>query len=254
MPAGPILYLVLLLSAALGFSLGAFGGGGTLLAVPMLMYVAGMDAKNAIGTSLLIVGLTSLVAAGMYWRAGRVELRAVLMLGLSGALGAVLGAQVTSWVSDFVLTVLFATLMLLVSLRMLFSRDSKRTEKHAQARRRPMVLLSVGTAIGFLTGFLGVGGGFLLVPALAILVNLPMKQAVGTSLAIVTLNSTLGFFGHMAELSVNLWSAASLALPAAVGALVGQRLAHRWSEQRIRTGFAVLSMLVAIGMLAKELS
>jgi uncharacterized membrane protein YfcA len=252
MPEGALLYVVWLLCGLLGFSLGAFGGGGTLLAVPLLIYVAGFAAQDAIGLSLLIVGLTSLVASLMYWRAKLVDLRAVALLGLAGALGALGGAQVTSLFSDRTLSLLFAGLMVVVSVWMLMRKDATETQTYNPSSTSPWLLLIVGACIGFLTGFLGVGGGFLIVPALAIWVHLPMQRAVGTSLAIVTINSSLGYVAHMQELTVSPWSAASLAVPAVIGALIGLKLANRWPACKVRYGFASLSIVVATGMIIAE--
>lgn len=254
MPNPPLLYLVIVLSGLLGLSLGAFGGGGTLLAVPMLIYIAKMDAQRAIGMSLLIVSLISALASFMYWKAKLVDVRAVAWLGPSGAVAALVGARFTSLLSDRSLSLLFASLMLFVSTWMLFRKDTPHQTSDVIRDHSPLLLLSIGSSIGFLTGFLGVGGGFLIVPALTLVAELPIQRAVGTSLAIITINSMLGFIGHIDNLDVTPWAIAVLVIPAVLGAWTGQQLAQRWPAKQTRTGFALLSLTVAIGMFAIELT
>ena len=175
----PHFLLALALSTLIGLSLGLLGGGGSILAVPVLVYVAGVDVHTAIGASLGLVGATALVGGLVHARAKRVDLRTAVLFGGAGMAGAPLGAQFTHAVAPRVLMLLFAALMLTVGGLMLRGRVGSRP---VAVRPHPLAAPAAGFGVGLLTGFLGVGGGFLIVPALTLLAGLPMHTAVGTSL------------------------------------------------------------------------
>jgi uncharacterized membrane protein YfcA len=218
--------------------------------VPILIYVAGVPAQQAVGMSLVLVGVTSLLAGLVHRHAGRVDLRAAAGFGLAGVLGAPLGAQLTPRVSPALLLTLFAVLMLMVGTLMLRGLG----EPGAPAQRRPAALvLAAGWGVGLLTGFLGVGGGFLVVPALALLVRLPMPVAVGTSLPVIALNCAAGFAGHLGHGLPPLGLTAGFTSVAVIGSLLGARLSGRLSASRLRRAFAVLVLLLALLLLAHNL-
>ncbi len=170
--------VALALSLLVGVSLGLLGGGGSILAVPILVYVAGVPAQAAIPMSLVVVGLVSALGTLLYARLGLVRLRAALVFGCAGIVGALLGARLTQRVSERWLLTLFAMLMLIVAVSM----ARKRREPVALDRFEPRLaaMVAVGFGVGVLTGFLGVGGGFVIVPALLWAGRLPMKGTISS--------------------------------------------------------------------------
>jgi hypothetical protein len=244
----PHLVLALVLSTLIGVSLGLLGGGGSILAVPVLVYVARVEVHSAIGMSLAIVGTTALVGGLVHARAGRVDLRAAALFGGSGMLGAPLGAQATHAVAPRVLLLLFAALMLAVGGLMLRGTAGARPG----TPRHPVAVPAAGFGVGLLTGFLGVGGGFLIVPALTLLARLPIHAAIGTSLLVIAANSAAGVLGHLRQGEMPLGLTAAFTASAALGALAGVRLASSLDPARLRRAFAVFVVLVGLFLLAKN--
>ena len=234
--------LALLGAALIGLSLGLTGAGGSIITLPVLVYLADVAPKEAVGLSLFIVGVAALVGALQRIRGGGIHPKAALMFALSGMVGAAGGARLTPLVSGRVLMVIFAMLMLVVAVNMLIGKND---ELSPAAECKPLRCLLAGLAVGVLTGFIGVGGGFLLVPALVKFAKLPLRQATGTSLAIIAFNSASGFLGHFGEAPPR-WPLAFLfAGIAAAGVLAGASLAKRMPVARLRQGFAV--MVIATG-------
>jgi hypothetical protein len=232
----------LVLAAAIGISLGALGAGGSIITVPVLVYVAGISAHTAISMSLVIVGATSIFGAWLHQRHGQVYARAVLMLGSAGMAGAFLGSSLTHLVSEKVLMLSFALLMLTAGAAMLRSRP----DTSLLPRCSPPRCLSIGAAVGVLTGFLGVGGGFLIVPALILFAGLAPKTAVGSSLAIIGLNSTAGLLGHLRYADVD-WKLTLLFLAVALtGMWFGEKICTQVSQQTLRRIFAWFILAIAI--------
>jgi uncharacterized membrane protein YfcA len=247
----PHLLLALVLSTLIGVSLGLLGGGGSILAVPVLVYVARVEVHAAIGMSLAVVGATALVGGLVHARAGRVDLRAAALFGGAGMLGAPLGAQATHAVAPRVLLLLFAALMLTVGALMLRGREAARPEP---AIPHPAAVPAAGFGVGLLTGFLGVGGGFLIVPALALLAGLPIHRAVGTSLLVIAANSAAGLLGHLGRGEMPLSLTAAFTAVSALGALAGVRMASSLNPARLRRAFAVFVVLVGLFLLARNVS
>ena len=245
----PHLLLALALSTLIGLSLGLLGGGGSILAVPVLVYVARVDVHAAIGMSLAVVGTTALVGGLVHARAGRVDPRAAALFGGAGMLGAPLGAQATHAVAPRVLLLLFAALMLAVGGLMLRGRAGARP---GTPRPHPVAVPAAGFGVGLLTGFLGVGGGFLIVPALTLLTRLPIHAAIGTSLLVIAANSAAGVLGHLRQGEMPLGLTAAFTASATLGALVGVRLASSLDPARLRRAFAVFVILVGLFLLAKN--
>jgi uncharacterized protein len=247
----PHLLAALVLSALIGLSLGMLGGGGSILAVPVLVYVARFEAREAIAASLAVVGATSVAGSLFHARAGRVRFRAAALFGGSGMAGAPLGAVATRLVPAPVLLLLFALLMVVVSVLMLRPRVGGDT---AAVRRAPTpTMAAAGFAVGLLTGFLGVGGGFLIVPALVVLVGLPMHQAVATSLLVIALNSGAGLLGHL-QAGFPLALTAAFTAVATGGALAGTRLADRVAPHRLRRAFGIFVLLVGLALGVRNLA
>jgi hypothetical protein len=236
----------LLLASAIGLSLGLLGGGGSILTVPIFVYVLGYAAKPAIAMSLPVVGATSLVGAVGHWRAGNVNLRQAVSFGVVAMVGAYAGARLAVLVSGVVQLTLLAVVMLAAAMSMLRRpRDRAATAGTADAKpvSRPLVLL-VGLGVGLLTGLVGIGGGFLIVPALVILARLPMKQAVGTSLVVIAMNSASGFAGYLGQVDVP-WAFMGMFTAVAIGGiLVGTYLVRFVSQQALKRAFALFLLLM----------
>jgi uncharacterized membrane protein YfcA len=244
----PHLLIAIVLSTVVGVSLGLLGGGGSILAVPLLVYVARLDVHVAIGMSLAVVGATALGGALVHARAGRVDLRAALLVGGAGMAAAPFGAHLSHTVAQRVLLLLFATLMIVVGGLMLRGRrDGSAGGPH---RPRRLAVVGTGLGVGLLTGFLGVGGGFLIVPALTLLAGLPIHTAVGTSLLVIALNAAAGLAGHLRQGEIPLGLTAAFTAASLVGAFFGERLSSRVEPVRLRRAFAVFVILVGLGLLA----
>jgi uncharacterized membrane protein YfcA len=237
-----------LTSLFIGLSLGLVGGGGSILALPVLVYVAGLDVHKAIGVSLAVVGGTALVGGIGQWRHGRVSPRAAAVFGGAGMLAAPLGARATPLVPGRALLLLFAGLMLVVGALMLRGGpdEPRRHDAHWLA------LATVGGCVGLLTGFLGVGGGFLIVPGLTLLAGLPIERAIGTSLVVIAANSASGLASHLRRGGLPGAATAAFTLAAIAGALAGVRLARRLEARQLRRGFARLVILVGLALLARN--
>jgi uncharacterized protein len=236
-----------LLSGMVGLSLGMVGGGGSILAVPVLVLVTHLAPAAAVGTSLAMVGATSLVASYAHHRRGHVMPQVALVFGLSGVLTAFLGARLTALVSGTILMYVFAGLMLVVGVGMVLGRgrDAGREARSAPAPRL-MASILAGASVGLVTGFLGVGGGFLVVPALVAFAGLELRQAVGTSLLVIAINSAAGFAGHLAGGHLDVGLIVVLTTAAVVGALVGERAARQLSTTKLRRAFGLVVIVVGL--------
>lgn len=248
-PADVSAHLVgsLALSGAIGFALGVFGGGGSILAVPMLVFVTRVSPAAAAGMSLAMVGATSLTASYAHHRRGQVRLRIALLFGGAGIATAFLGARLSHLVSGRTLMLAFATLMVVVGGWMFVERRTAVVRDETKAVRPHLLsALLAGGVVGAITGFLGVGGGFLIVPALIAFAGLEMREAVGTSLLVIAINSAAGLLGHLGKEHFDLRLAAMLTALAVVGALSGERSARGTSLERLRRGFALF--VIAVGL------
>jgi uncharacterized membrane protein YfcA len=241
--------VALLLAALAGVCLGALGGGGSSLTTPILLYVLGMPAREAIATSMLVVGATSAVGAAQHARDGNVDARTGLTFGLAGMVSALGAGRLAEYLPERVLLALFALLMLATGAAML-----RRAPPLAPgAAASPALAALVGLGTGALTGLVGAGGGFIAVPALVLLLALPMKRAVGTSLLVITLNAFTGFLGHATHVQVDYAVAAALAAASISGTFVGAPLARRIPAERLRGAFAVFVLLVGAWVLTHQL-
>ena len=292
----PLLAAAVPLGLLIGLSLGALGGGGSILTVPALVYVLGQDPRTATTSSLLIVGVTSLIALIPHARAGRVRFGQGLLFGALGTAGSLAGTALSATVPPQVLLTAFAALMLLVAALML--RRSSRTVGGRRAdddadsaagadgadgaggagfgdpslvplaTLRPLTcacprvakLLVTATVVGAMTGFFGVGGGFVLVPALVLALAFPMPVAVGTSLLVIAVNSATALAGRLAgpgpqTVGAHLdWAVIAVFTAAAVlGSLAGSRIASRTNPARLARAFAVLLVAVALYTAARSI-
>lgn len=243
--------LAIILGSLIGLSLGMLGGGGSILTVPALVYVLGQDPHAAVSASLVIVGLNAFTGAWFHRRAGHVRLKSAALFGGVGLAAAFAGARLSKLLPSALLLVLFALLMLTVAVLMLRGSAPKRTDSGAAPIWWKVLIGGLG--VGFLTGFLGVGGGFLIVPALVLLLGMDMRDAVGSSLVVIALNSAAGVLGHLGESSVS-WLIIGLLLAGGLpGLLLGTRLAQRLPVAQLRQGFAVLVILLGATLLAINL-
>lgn len=240
----------LILSAAIGLSLGLIGGGGSILTVPILVYLLGVGPHEAVGMSLAVVGATSILGAFLHWRRSNVDVSAGLLFGISGIIGAFLGSPLTKMVSPQALLLIFGLLMLVVAVSMIWRRNAPVDDiAHTP---HPLQGILAGTGVGILTGFIGVGGGFLIVPALVFFGGLPMKRAIGTSLFIIFLNCAAGLVGHLSTGAFD-WRLTGMVSGLAVaGAVAGSFLSHRIAAHRLQSLFAVLVLGVAAFLVVKN--
>ncbi len=245
------LIIGLLLSLLIGLSLGLLGGGGSLITVPVLVYVLGVEPHQAIRMSLAVVGATSALAATLHYRRGTLRLAAGLLLSASGILGAYFGARLTYLFTPAALLLTLAALMLLIATLMLRRHDPQDGVTEGQ-QARPVIMVLTGLSIGVLTGLFGVGGGFLIVPALTLLAGLPMQEAIGTSLLVIAINAVAGLLGHLQHGGFDPLLTVAVTTLAVLGMLLGVTWSALVSSARLRTGFALFIIAVALFLVAKN--
>src|SRR5690606_32340448 len=229
--------------------LGLLGGGGGILAVPLLVYVVGIGAKPAIAMSLFLVGTTSLVGAAVQARAGRVRSKVGVSLGATSMAGAIVAGRLAAFVPEGVLLAGLGTVMLLTALAMLRGRRSR-------ASARPLALvrvLAMGAGVGLVSGFVGAGGGFLIVPALTIFGGLAMHEAIATSLFVIALQSFAGFAGHVGHVALDWPLLAVITSTAIAGMVGGSVLGKRCSTRVLKLGFSSLVIATALFVLGQQL-
>lgn len=252
------------LAVFIGLSLGLLGGGGSILAVPILVYVMGVNSKAAIAMSLVIVGTVSLIGVIPYWKQGRVNLKIAVMFTPVAMLGAYLGSRLTalSFITDTFQLICFGIIMAIASIMMIRKSNQPTNLKNtdlAQSTSQPpknvslwLGISTVSLGVGIVTGFVGVGGGFLIIPALVLLVGMPMKNAVGTSLLIITANSFAGFLGYINQVAVDWNLIVSFAIAASLGMLLGVYSSKYFDARLLQKGFGYFVLTVAVFVLIKR--
>lgn len=271
--------LIPLAGGIVGFSLGLTGGGGAIFAVPLLVYVVGTTPRDAIGISLATVGITSFVGTIRSWRAGTMELSTGLLFAVAGALGTPLGAWLAQRIPEAMLLTLFGLLMLVVAARMWRRRvdptatpasvtkscetdnpspsgptcQRDETGRLLLTARCRWLLLVLGLFTGVLSGLFGVGGGFIIVPALVLFSSMAMNRAVGTSLLVISLVSAAGLFSQWLNGNPLDWK---IILPFSLGSLVGLLFGNRLNriipENAMRQTFAAAILVVALFVILKN--
>ena len=244
--------LGLALAALIGLSLGLLGGGGSILTVPIFVYVLGFGAKEAIAMSLAVVGAVSLFGAVGHWRAGNVKLRVALLFGSVAMIGTYAGARLAVFFSGAAQLALFAVVMLVAAFFMFREDEQEVLVPEARPERLPPFappmrwrwILLEGLAVGVLTGLVGVGGGFLIVPALVLLGKVPMKQAVGTSLLVITMKSAAGFLGYLGQVEIFWGFVAAFTGVAIGGILLGTWLVRFVPHHALQRAFAVFLLVI----------
>jgi uncharacterized membrane protein YfcA len=259
----------LIASSLIGISLGLIGGGGSILTVPVLVYLFGIDPVLATAYSLFIVGSSSLVGAFPKYKAGLIDIKTAVVFGIPSIIAVFLTRKVLVpaipvilfEVGGIIVTkalammILFAILMVAASVSMI--RDKKQETQQTDAPRvfnYPLILLE-GTVVGALTGLVGAGGGFLIIPALVMLSKLPMKQAVGTSLLIIAAKSLIGFTGDIAQNAEKIdWTLLSMiTFLAIIGIFIGNKLSKKMNGELLKKGFGWFVLVMGIYIIVKEL-
>jgi uncharacterized membrane protein YfcA len=265
--------LTALLGALVGLSLGLTGGGGAIFAVPILVYALGVQPRDAVGISLLTVGCTALVGFVQRARRGMVEFPTGLLFALAGMIGAPLGSRIADLIPEALLLSIFAGLMLLIAVRMWIKANDQSAhlpiiaddnagptcQRDPEGRLRltsqcAMLLGLVGLGAGVLSGMFGVGGGFIIVPALVSFACMGMQRAVGTSLLIITLVSFSGTASHiLSGKDISIPTAAVFTVGSLVGLFMGSWMAQRLAGPTLQRFFAIAILLVAVYVIARSI-
>lgn len=253
-------------SILIGISLGLIGGGGSILTVPVLVYLFHLDAVLATTYSLFIVGSTSFVGSLTYFKKGLVKFKTAIIFGVPSIITVFLTRtfivhsipHIILQIGDFVITksifimVLFAVLMLAASISMI-KKSSKPLELEDENKKFNFpLIIAEGAAVGILTGLVGAGGGFLIIPALINFLKLPMKKAIGTSLVIISMNSLIGFLFSLFHTSVDWSFLFTIAIIATVGIFIGSYLSTKIDGNKLKPAFGWFVLIMGIYILIKE--
>ncbi len=256
----------LFLAGCIGISLGLLGGGGSILAVPILIYVMGVPIKTAIAMSLMIVGSVSLVGAIPHGRAGNINFRNAFIFGITTMLGAFLGAKAAAtlpFITGARQLLLFAGLMLVAAVLMIHrsfiaTQAEPSFEPKLRSFKHPLwrwlQITASGLGVGILTGLVGVGGGFAIVPALVLLLKTPMKEAVGTSLLVIAMNSAIGFLGYLGHVPLDWTLMINFMFVAGLGIWIGAYLGRFVSAKQLQKGFGFFLLIMSAFILFENRS
>lgn len=244
--------IVVALAVLVGLSLGLLGGGGSILVVPLLTYIGGLDPREAIATSLFVVGATSLVSLVGHARKGNVQWRTGPIFGAAGMAGAFGGGLAGGYIPGTILMIGFAIMMIATAGAMIKGRKDR--DGQSNDRHHPLwrILLD-GLVVGAATGMVGAGGGFLVVPALVLLAGQPMTAAVGTSLLVIAMKSFAGLGGYLTSISLDWPLVAAVTAAAIAGSFVGIRLTSVVPEKALRKGFGYFVLVMGAFVLSQEL-
>ncbi len=246
----------------MGLVLGVFGSGGSIITTPALIYLAHIAPKSAIVTSLGVIAITAAVATFQQWRRNNVDFKITAVFSLFSVSGAYLGTRLGGELTVVTQLVIFACAMYVAAWKMLHPVPVHRSVGAAAVGPEPGAVSQnlmrtglIGVGVGVLAGLVGVGGGFLIVPSLVLLCGLSIQQAIGTSVAIVTLNSTSGFLGYAyaGHVPIDYTLVGAFALLAIAGSVAGTRLAHRLSAHHLKRAFGVFLIVAASAILLKNL-
>lgn len=263
-----MLILSYIAAGIIGVSLGLIGGGGSILTVPVLVYLFGVEPVVATAYSLFIVGSTALVGAVPKFRQGMVNMKTAVIFGVP-SIAAVFATRAflvplipneVFMVGEFVVTknilmmLLFAVLMVVASVTMIREKNGKNGNGEVEEQKFNIPLIFVeGIVVGVLTGLVGAGGGFLIIPALVLLSKLPMKQAVGTSLLIIAAKSLIGFTGDLGHTDMNWTLLLSVTAVAIAGIFVGDWMSKKVDGAKLKKGFGWFVLVMGIYIIIKEL-
>jgi hypothetical protein len=248
-----MIVLIIAASLVIGVALGVLGGGGSILTVPVLVYLAGLEAKQAIATSLFVVGVTSAAGVISHAKAGRVRWRTGLLFGVAGMTGAYAGGRLAEFIPGGVLLTLFGLMMVATAIAMIRGRRNG-GPKNVHHELPVMRVLIDGVVVGLVTGLVGAGGGFLVVPALALLGGLPMGVAVGTSLLVISMKSFAGLAGYLSSVQMDWGLALLVTSVAVVGSLAGGLFAGRIPQDTLRKIFGWFVIVMGVFVLSQQIS
>lgn len=254
-------------SVLIGISLGLIGGGGSILTIPVLVYLFGVEPLAATGYSLFIVGATSLVGAIKNYRRGLVNVKTAMYFSIASTLSVLITRKlllhiipdelfkIGNWIitKSLLTMLLFAVIMLIAATKMILTNQPLYQPNGTNKPNISKIILT-GLGIGLLTGLLGAGGGFLIIPALIFLFHSPVKEAIGTSLMIIAINSLIGFTGDVFHTTVN-WN---LLLPitavAVTGIFIGTRLGEKMDGEKLKKSFGWFVLIMGVYIFIKEIS
>lgn len=233
-----------ILAFFIGASLGLLGGGGSILTVPVLVYVLEIATKDAVALSLGIVGITSLIGSLSHLKSGNIETRIIMIFAPAAMVGTYLGTYIAGFLSGQLQLFLFSIIMILASFFMF--KDKKELDPSTPHKTNLYLLIFVSSIVGVLTGIVGVGGGFMIVPALVILADTPMKKAVGTSLVIISLNSLIGFMGYIDQVKID-WKFFSIFSSFTIlGIIIGSYFVKKISQRKLKKSFAIFLIIMGV--------
>ena len=253
-----------ILAGCIGLSLGLIGGGGSILAVPILIYVMGVAPKAAIAMSLIIVGIVSLIGAIPHSLQGNVNLKTAAIFAPAAMIGAYLGARLAafSFITETFQLICFGLVMVIASVLMIgksgkLSKSheviyTKKCDSSSPHQSHWLAIPLEGLGVGILTGFVGVGGGFAIIPALVLLGGIPMKEVIGTSLLIIAFKSATGFLGYLSQVQLNWNLVISFTIAASFGTLAGAYLTRFIDAKNLQKGFGYFVLAVAVFILIKR--
>lgn len=254
----------------IGLILGLIGGGGSILGVPVLVYVMGYSANEATTYSLFVVGLTSLIGSIAYLKKGEISLEALFQFAIASlttvfcvrkylmpAIPDTLHMNGLNFTKHILIMVLFSLLILLSSVSMIRKKkyDRIREVKWDEFSKSPIgipFVIVMGIIVGFITGFVGAGGGFIIVPVLMFFLRLDFKKAIGTSLSIIAINSLIGFTGNIGQQTIDWRMLLIISFMCILGILIGSRIAHLFTSQKLKPAFGWFTLIVGILVLIKE--
>ncbi len=256
-------------SIIIGVSLGLIGGGGSILTVPVLVYLFGVEPMMATAYSLFIVGTSSLIGAFPKYKQGLISLKTAIVFGIPSIIAVfatrkfivpAIPAEIFS-VGDFIVTksilmmILFAILMVAASVSMIRDKKKKDAEESIEQKFNYPLIIVEGSVVGVLTGLVGAGGGFLIIPALVMLSKLPMKMAVGTSLLIIAAKSLIGFLGDLSSNASNMdWKLLGLVTGLAIaGIFIGNILSKKIDGNKLKKGFGWFVLVMGVYIILNEL-
>jgi len=246
-------WIALGMAGGIGLSLGLLGAGGSILSLPILVYVALVPVRAALPMSLAVVGVTSFIASLTYRFEGNQDTKTALFFAGCGIISAFIGARVSHLLSERIILVLFALLMLWTGIKMfLKSRDNGQDEVPAEDIPYSGVV-ALGFTVGFLTGLLGIGGGFLIIPALVLGLKMPMRRAVGTGLLITAINCVSGFLSHWSQAIFSWWYLGVFVLCASLGIFAGKALSKKCSTATLQKAFSAMVLSVGVFVLLKNI-
>lgn len=247
-----ILLGALAMGSLVGLALGIFGSGGSILAVPILVYVLGIGVKSAIAMSLVIVGFTAAIGAVQQYRQKTICLKAALFFSAAGIVGTYGGTWLAFLASPILQLLIFGVVMVVASVATMFKKDIDREAGYDECYLRPDLAGGLGVGVGLLTGFLGVGGGFLIVPVLHSLGNLKLRLAIGTSLFIIAVNCAAGVAGYWGKVAFHWPITFIFVLCSSLASILGVKLAKRVSVPALRKSFAIFILLLGVGLIVKN--